>query len=65
MSGLTEKTIVVEAEEKSGSLVTANYALEQGRDVYAIPGDITLKTSMGTNKLIQEGAKTILFYKEN
>lgn len=61
MSGLTEKTIVVEAEEKSGSLVTANLALEQGRDVYAVLGDITSKTSMGTNKLIQEGAKTILF----
>lgn len=60
MSGLTEKTIVVEAEEKSGSLVTANLALEQGRDVYAVLGDITSKTSMGTNKLIQEGAKIII-----
>lgn len=61
MSGLTEKTIVVEAEENSGSLVTANFALEQGRDVYAILGDITSKASKGTNKLIQEGAKTLIF----
>ncbi len=61
MSGLTEKTIVVEAEEKSGSLVTANFALEQGRDVYAVLGDINSKNSMGTNKLIQEGAKTLIF----
>lgn len=60
MSGLTEKTIVVEAKQKSGSLVTANFALEQGRDVYAVLGDITSKTSAGTNKLIQEGAKPII-----
>lgn len=60
MSGITERTIIVEAEEKSGSLVTANYALEQGKDVYAVLGDITSKTSLGTNKLIQEGAIPII-----
>ena len=56
ISGLSKKVIVVEAEENSGSLITVNYALEQGKDIYAIPGNINSKTSKGTNKLIMEGA---------
>lgn len=60
VSGLSEETIVVEAKEKSGALITADLALEQGRDVYAVPGDITSPNSIGTNKLIQEGAQIII-----
>lgn len=56
ISGLAKKIIVVEAKEKSGSLITVDYALEQGKDIYAIPGNITSENSVGTNKLIEEGA---------
>ncbi len=64
ISGLSEKIVVVEAKNKSGSLITVDYALEQGKDVFAVPGNITSKNSEGTNKLIQEGAFVLNNYED-
>ena len=56
ISGLCEATVVVEARERSGALITADFALEEGRDVLAVPGEITSSLSAGTNALIRLGA---------
>lgn len=61
ISGLCSDVIVVEAKEKSGALITAEYALQQGKNVYAIPGNVNNPNSSGTNSLIKDGAKILLF----
>ena len=56
ISGLSDALIVVEAKEKSGTLITVEMALEQGKEVYVVPGRITDELSRGCNKLLDEGA---------
>lgn len=60
ISGLATVVVVVEAAKGSGTLVTVSAALEQGRDVMAVPGPITSPTSEGTNQLLRDGADPIL-----
>jgi DNA processing protein len=60
VSGLSMAVVVVEAGETSGALITAEFAAEQGRDVFAVPGSILAPQSKGTNKLIQQGALPLL-----
>lgn len=64
ISGMSEGIVVVEAKEKSGTLITVDFALEQGRDVYVVPGNINSINSVGTNDLIKQGAKLVTTYKE-
>ncbi|MGC9333290.1 MAG: DNA-processing protein DprA [Anaerolineae bacterium] len=59
ISGLTLGTVVVEAGQSSGALITADFAAEQGRDVFAVPGSIFARASRGTNELIEQGAKVV------
>jgi DNA processing protein len=60
VAGLALATVVVEARERSGALITADFALELGRDVFAVPGEITSGLSKGTNDLIRQGATPLL-----
>ena len=56
IAGLTAATVIVEARERSGALITADFALEDGREVFAVPGEITGSLAAGTNRLLRQGA---------
>lgn len=59
LSGLCLGTVVIEAGRKSGALITVDHALEQGRDIFVIPGDISSERYVGSNRLIRDGAKIV------
>ena len=60
ISALADTIIIIEAKERSGSLITADMALEQGKEIYALPGPISSELSKGCNRLIQQGAEILL-----
>ncbi|MFJ5713316.1 DNA-processing protein DprA [Neobacillus sp. NPDC093127] len=64
ISGLSNGTFIIEAKRKSGSLITANYAVNEGREVFSLPGSIFNPYSIGANELIQHGAKLVTSAKD-
>ena len=64
ISGMCNGILVVEAKERSGTLITLDFALEQGREIFAIPGNIDSENSFGTNDIIKQGAKLVTYAKE-
>ena len=59
ISGLSEGILVIEEKQKSGTLITVDHGLDQGKDIFVIPGNITSENSYGTNELIKQGAKLV------
>ena len=64
ISALSDGIVVVEAREKSGALITADFGLEHGKEIFAIPGNINSFNSVGTNELIKQGANIVTDYKD-
>ncbi len=64
ISGLSSAVVVVEAGERSGTMITVGTALDQGRDVYAVPGEMGSSTSLGTNRLLRDGAGIVISPRE-
>lgn len=64
ISGMSRGVLVVEAKKKSGTLITVDFALDEGRDIFVIPGDISLENSFGTNDLIKQGGKLVTDFTE-
>lgn len=64
ISGLSKGVLVIEAKKKSGTLITVDFALEQGRDIFVVPGNINSINSLGTNDLIKQGAKIVTSYQD-
>lgn len=61
ISGIAMGVLVIEAEARSGSLITCDFALEQGKEIFALPGPVTSPNSIGPLRLIQNGAKTVIY----
>ena len=64
ISGMSDGVLVVEAKEKSGTLITVDFALDQGKNLYVIPGNINSPNSYGTNELIKQGAKVVTSFED-
>src|SRR5699024_10934522 len=64
ISGMTTAILVVEAKKKSGALITVDYALEQGKEIFVVPGNINSVFSVGTNELIKQGATLVSSVKD-
>lgn len=64
VSGLSDGIVVVEAKERSGSLITADFGLEQGKEIFAVPGNVNSINSVGTNELIKQGANIVTDFRD-